>query len=55
VAFTGPVLSLAATLLFRYTVWRGSNVLAALLATLLATADSTVRYLARPHIFTMVG
>lgn len=55
VAFTGLVLALAATMLYRYTVWRGANVLAALLATLLATGASTVHYLARPHIFTILG
>ena len=53
--FTGLVLSLAATLLFRYMVWRGANVIAGLLATLLATGASTVHYLARPHIFTILG
>ena len=55
VVFTGLVLSMAATLLFRYAVWRGANVLAALMATLLATGASTVHYLARPHIFTMLA
>ena len=55
VVFTGLVLSLAATLLFRYAVWRGSNVVAALVAALLATGASTVHYLARPHIFTILG
>jgi hypothetical protein len=55
VVFTGLVLSLAATLLFRYAVWRGANVIAALIATLLATGASTVHYLARPHIFTILG
>jgi hypothetical protein len=55
VAFTGLALSLAATLLFRYMMWRGVNLLAALLATLLATGASTVHYLARPHIFTLLG
>jgi len=55
VVFTGLVLSLAATLLFRYAVWRGSNVVAALVATLRATGASTVHYLARPHIFTILG
>jgi hypothetical protein len=49
------VLSLAATLLYRYTVWRGANVLAALLATLLAAGASSVHYLARPHIFSILG
>ena len=55
VVFTGLVLSLAATLLFRYAIWRGANVVAALVTTLLATGASTVHYLARPHIFTMLG
>jgi hypothetical protein len=55
VVFSGLVLSLSATLLFRYMVWRGANLLAALLATLLATGASTVHYLARPHIFTFLG
>ena len=55
VVFTGLVLSLAATLLFRYAVWRGANVIAALMATLLATGASTVHYLARPHIFTILA
>ena len=55
VAFTGLVLSLAATMLYRYTVWRGANVLAALLATLLAAGASSVHYLARPHIFSILG
>jgi hypothetical protein len=55
VVFSGLALALAATMLYRYTVWRGANVLAALLATLLATGASTVHYLARPHIFTILG
>jgi hypothetical protein len=55
VVFTGLILSLAATLLFRYAVWRGANVLVALVTTLLATGASTVHYLARPHIFTIFG
>jgi len=55
VVFTGLVLSLAATILFRYAVWRGANMVAALVATLLATGASTVHYLARPHIFTILG
>ncbi len=55
VVFTGLVLSLAATLLFRYAVWRGANVLAALVATLMAAGASTIHYLARPHIFTILA
>jgi hypothetical protein len=55
VAFTGLVLSLSATLLFRHMIWRGANLLAALVATLLAAGASTMHYLARPHIFTFLG
>jgi hypothetical protein len=55
VVFSGLVLALSATLLFRYMLWRDANLLAALLATLLATGASTVHYLARPHIFTFLG
>ena len=55
VVFTGLVLSLSVTLLFRHMIWRGANLLAALLATLLATGASTMHYLARPHIFTFLG
>ncbi len=55
VAFVGLVLSFSATMLFRYMMWRGANLLAALGATLLAAGASTVHYLARPHIFTLLG
>jgi hypothetical protein len=55
VVFSGLVLALSATILFRHMVWREANLLAALLATLLATGASTVHYLARPHIFTFLG
>jgi hypothetical protein len=55
VVFAAVTLCAAATLLFRHMLWRGANVLAALLATLLATGASTVHYLARPHIFTIFG
>src|SRR5579863_3105836 len=55
VALTGLVLSLAATLLFRHMMWRGANLLAVLVVTLLAAGASTVHYLARPHILTFLG
>ncbi|MBI2679453.1 MAG: hypothetical protein HYX25_00425 [Candidatus Solibacter usitatus] len=55
VVFAAVTLCASATLLFRHMLWRGANVLAALIATLLATAASTVHYLARPHIFTIFG
>jgi len=55
VAFTGLTLTFATVLLYRYMIWRGANLFAALGATLLAAGASTVHYLARPHIFTLVG
>jgi hypothetical protein len=55
VVFTGMVLSFSSALLYRYMMWRGANLLAALGATLLAAGASTVHYLARPHIFTLLG
>ncbi len=55
VAFTGLAISLSVTLLYRHMIWRGANLLVALLATLLAAGASTMHYLARPHIFTFLG
>ena len=43
-----------ATILFRYTLWRGANMIWALLVGLLAIGASTVHYLARPHLFTLL-
>src|SRR5687768_7599947 len=43
-----------ATILFRHMIWRGSNLFAAMLITLLAVGASSVHYLARPHLFTLV-
>jgi len=55
VAFTGLALTFATVLLYRYMIWRGANLFAALGGALLAAGASTVHYLARPHIFTLVG
>ncbi len=54
VLLSGIVISLCATLLFRYMIWRGANIFAALFATLLALSASSVHYLARPHLFTLL-
>jgi hypothetical protein len=43
-----------ATILLRYTIWRGANTLAAALLSLLAVGASTMHFLARPHLFTLV-
>ena len=50
----GLQIVLFATVLFRYTLWRGANMIWALLVGLLAIGASTVHYLARPHLFTLL-
>jgi hypothetical protein len=50
----GVLIGLYATVLFRYTLWRGANALLALTIALLAVGASTIHYLARPHLFTLV-
>jgi len=42
------------TLLFRYSLWRGSTALLSLGITLMAVAASSLHYLARPHLATLV-
>ena len=45
---------LFATILLRYTLWRGANLIWALMFGLLAVGACTVHYLARPHLFTLL-
>jgi len=52
VLFSGTVICLALTILFRHMVWRGAGVHIALLLTLLAANALRFHFLARPHIFT---
>ncbi len=55
VAFLGGVqVALFATILFRYMLWRGTNVLFALLLTLLGAGASSIHFLSRPHMYTML-
>lgn len=55
IAWLGGVqIVLFATILFRYTLWRGANAMWALLVGLLAIGASTIHYLARPHLFTLL-
>lgn len=54
VLLAGAMIGLFTTLLLMYTVWRGANALAALGVTLLAAGASTIHFLARPHVFTLV-
>ncbi|MBI4873431.1 MAG: hypothetical protein HY822_02220 [Acidobacteria bacterium] len=49
------VITSAAYVVFRTMLWRGANPLVALGLCLLGVGASSVHYLARPHIFTLLG
>lgn len=55
VLFSALLLSGFGTILFRHLIWRGTTVFAALLVTLMVFGASTIHFLARPHIFTLLG
>jgi hypothetical protein len=50
----GVVIALFATTLIRRMIWRGVNLLVAMLVALLGVGCSTVHFLARPHVFTLL-
>ncbi len=52
--FSGFLLVLTAVLTLRWMVWRGASIWVAFPVFLLASGGSTMHYLARPHIFTLV-
>lgn len=54
VLFAGALIAVFATVLLRFTLWRGANALVALLTTLLAVGSSSMHFLARPHLFTLL-
>lgn len=54
VVLAAAQVALYATLVMRYSVWRGANALVTLGVGLLAVGASSVHYLARPHLFTLV-
>jgi hypothetical protein len=54
VLVSGLMIGLFATIVLRYTLWRGANVLVALLTTLLAAGAASMHFLARPHLFTLL-
>ncbi|HTR34495.1 MAG TPA: hypothetical protein VMH80_01245 [Bryobacteraceae bacterium] len=54
VLFSGVLIVLQATVIVRYAVWRGSNGLVATFTTLLAVGASSMHFLARPHLFTLL-
>lgn len=53
-ALAGCVLALAALVVFRHMLWRGANALVSLAALLVLVSASSIHYLARPHIFTLL-
>ena len=54
VLMAGCMIALFATVVLRYTLWRGANALVAAFTTLLAVGASSMHFLARPHLFTLL-
>jgi hypothetical protein len=52
VLLAGIVIAATAALLLRYMVWRGANLLIAILGTMAVCSASALHWLARPHMFT---
>jgi hypothetical protein len=50
----GLIITSTAFLVFRAMLWRGANPLAAMIVCLLGVGASSIHYLARPHIFTLL-
>jgi hypothetical protein len=50
----GVMIAAFATVVLRYTLWRGANSLVAAFTTLLAVGASSMHFLARPHLFTLL-
>jgi hypothetical protein len=54
VLMAGLMIALFAVLVLRYTLWRGANPLVAAVTTMLAVGASSMHFLARPHLFTLL-
>jgi len=54
VLWAGVVITACATIILRYSIWRGANPLLATVTTLLAVGSSSMHFLARPHLFTLI-
>jgi hypothetical protein len=54
VLIAAAMIGLFAVIILRFTIWRGANVLVAALTTLLAVGGSSMHFLARPHLFTLL-
>ena len=50
----GVLIAAFGVVLFRYSLWRGGNLLVAVASSMLAVGASSVHYLARPHLFTLL-
>ncbi len=50
----GLIIGIFATVVMRYMIWRGVNALIALFATLLVAGASSMHFLARPHVVTLL-
>jgi hypothetical protein len=48
------MIALFATVVLRYTLWRGANGLVAAVTTMLTVGASSMHFLARPHLFTLL-
>ena len=54
VLFAGTLIAAYATVVLRFAIWRGANGLAAACICLLAVGGSSMHFLARPHLFTLL-
>ena len=54
VFFSGAVIAAAFSVVLRHSLWRGANPLLALPVVLLATGASSLHFLARPHVLTLL-
>jgi hypothetical protein len=52
--FAGTLVALYATVLLRFMLWLGANALVSAMLTLLAVGASSMHFLARPHLFTLI-
>jgi hypothetical protein len=54
VLFAGVAIALFGTMLLRYMVWKGASGLIAAMVALVAVGASSIHFLARPHLFTLL-
>jgi hypothetical protein len=54
VVLAGMLIALTALVVFRHMLWRGANLFVALVVALLCVGASSIHYLARPHVFSLL-